>query len=183
MEGALAWISEIFQWIGQFIPRWEIVPTTHGAVKFVWGKKVIPLGPGWHVFWPLSTKFESYPTVRQTTNLRAQTLVTKDNKTIIASGLVVYRIYDIEAILARTYEPDETIEEIALGAINHVISGKTWDALKEEHADGRLDKEMRKRVRALLRTYGVHVLKASLTDLAPCKVLKLVTDSPLKAGQ
>jgi regulator of protease activity HflC (stomatin/prohibitin superfamily) len=174
VDGALAWIGKIADWIGSFIPRWEIINTTHGGVKFVRGREVVALGPGWHLWWPLTTNLRTYPTARQTVNLRAQTLVTADDHTIAVAGMVVYRIRDIEAILARTYDPDNTIEEIALAVVNQVCCRMTWDDLKTAHETGSLDTLLRLGVRRELRRYGVAVLKTTLTDLAPCRVIKLL---------
>lgn len=180
MEGALAWVSQIAAWIGQFIPQWEIVDTAHGAVKFVRGHKVISLGPGWHLYWPLTTRMTVYPMARQANDLRAQTLVTTDDKTIVVGGLIVFEIDDIEAIVAHTFDPDQTINDISLAVINGVLSDKAWHDLKMAHQDGSLDRELLKQARRELEKYGVKVLRMTLTDLAPCRVFKLMGD---RAGE
>jgi regulator of protease activity HflC (stomatin/prohibitin superfamily) len=95
MEGALAWIGQLAEWIGRFFPRWQIVTSTHGGVKFVRGARVVPLAPGMHWFWPLTTELLLYPTARQAVDLRSQTFVTADNKTIAVGGLIVYEVKDI----------------------------------------------------------------------------------------
>lgn len=172
---ALDWIGQIADWIGRFIPRWEIVDTTQAAVKFVKGARVVALGPGIHWFWPITTEFVKYPVARQATDLRAQTLCTTDDKSIVVGGMVVYEITDVEAIVARTYEPDDTIRDIALSAIHDVCSQKSWDELRAAQRAGELDKELRREVAKELGKFGVKVLKTTLTDLAPCRVLKLVT--------
>jgi regulator of protease activity HflC (stomatin/prohibitin superfamily) len=182
MDGALAWVSEIARWIGQFVPRWEIVDTTQGAVKFVRGSQVHKLGPGWHVYWPLTTRFNTYPIVRQATDLRPQSLVTLDDRSILVGGLIVYEIHDVEAILARTFDPDDTIKDISLSAIHDVCCQKTWDELKQGQRSGALDRELRREAKKGLDDYGVRVLKMTLTDLAPCRVLKLVQSTSKEVG-
>lgn len=174
MDSALAWIGQIAAWIGQFIPRWQIVDTTRGAVKFVRGSRVVKLGPGLHWFWPVLTDFHVYPTARQAVDLRAQTFVTEDDKTIVVGGLIVYEIEDIEKILAHTYDPEETIRDITLSAIHDVCCQMSWDELKREQRRGTLDTKLRRESQKGLIDYGVKVLKTTLTDLAPCRVLKLV---------
>lgn len=172
---ALDWIGQIADWIGRFIPRWEIVETTHGAVKFVKGARVVALGPGVHWFWPITTEFVSYPVARQAVNLRSQTLCSTDNKSIVVGGMVAYEITDIEAIVARTYEPDDTIREIALSAIHDVCCQKSWSELQAAERSGALNRELRREVAKELDQFGVKVLKARLTDLALCRVIKLMT--------
>jgi regulator of protease activity HflC (stomatin/prohibitin superfamily) len=174
MDSALSWIGTIAGWVGQFFPRLEIVTTTHGAVKWVKGSKVIALGPGWHWYWPFTTKFESYPTARQAVDLRSQTITTADDKTIIAGGLIIYEIKDIEAICAHTFDADETIADICLSAVHDVLCTKSWAEIRDAQRSGNLDRDLRVEVRKSLDSYGVRVLKMTLTDLAPCRVIKLL---------
>lgn len=175
MEGALAWISELVQWVGRFVPRWVIVDTTKGAVKFVRGRRVQALGPGLWWYWPATTNLTIYPTARQAVDLRTQTIVTKDDRSIAAGALIVYEIVDIEAIVARTYDPEETVRDVALSAVHDVLCQYTWGELREGVRTGAVDTALRQEAQRGLRTYGVKVLKMTLTDLAPCRVLKLLT--------
>ena len=122
--GALTWLSEIIQWLGEFIPRWIIIRTTHGGVKFVRGKRVVVLYPGIRWYWPIVTELITYPTARQTTPLRAQTLTTIDGKVVAVGGMIVYEIEDIEKLLAHSYDADQTIEDLALTAISAVVNLK-----------------------------------------------------------
>lgn len=174
MEAALAWVGQIAEWVGKFIPRWEIVDTVHGAIKFVRGARVVALGPGIHWYWPVLTEFHVYPIARQAVDLRAQTLVTTDDKVVVVGGLIVYEIEDLEKILAHTYDPDQTIRDITISAIHDVCCAMTWADLKREQQRGTLDTKLRRESQKGLSDYGVRVLKTTLTDLAPCRVLKLV---------
>ena len=178
MEQAFAWLNDLIHWFAQFVPRWAIIGPTHGGCKFVWGSHVKTLGPGWHLWWPLSTHLHVYPTARQATDLRAQVITTSDDKSILVGGLITYEIKDIEAILARTYDPEETINDLALTAFHEVCCRKDWQTIKDGQKTGALDREIRESARKALERYGVRVLKTSLTDLAPCTVMKLVTHGP-----
>jgi regulator of protease activity HflC (stomatin/prohibitin superfamily) len=174
MDSALAWIGQLAEWLGRFFPRWQIITKTHGGVKFVRGAKVVPLGPGIHWFWPLVTELLIYPTARQAVDLRSQTFVTADDKTIAVGGLIVYEVKDIAAILGHTFDPDETIRDITAAAIHDVCCVKRWDELREGLRSGSLDRELRKEAAKGLDGYGVRVLRTTLTDLAPARVLKVV---------
>jgi len=175
MESALAWIGQVAEWVGQFIPHIMIVTATHGAVKFIRGHQIKILGPGWHIYWPLTTVFEQYPTARQAIDLRAQTIVTADDKVIAVSALVVYEVYDVEKILAHTFDPDDTIKDIGLGVVHDVVCQYSWEDLKAAVRSGKLDRDLRAEMKKGLDSYGVRVLRTTLTDLAPCRVVKLLT--------
>jgi regulator of protease activity HflC (stomatin/prohibitin superfamily) len=175
MESALAWIGQVAEWIGQFFPHLRIVTTTHSAVKFVRGNKVVVLAPGWHWYWPFFTHFEEYPTARQAIDLRAQTIVTTDDKVIAVSALVVYEIADIEKILAHTYDPDDTIRDISLGVVHDVVCQYAWEDLKAAVRSGKLDRDLRAEMKKGLDSYGVRVIRTTLTDLGPCQIIKLLS--------
>jgi regulator of protease activity HflC (stomatin/prohibitin superfamily) len=194
MDSALGWIGQIASWFGQFFPHWQIVQTTQGGVKmrafrlrdvFLFRPHtmtVVALSPGLHTFWPFATALLIYPTARQATDLRPQVFVTKDDKTVLVGGLIVYEIGDIEAILASTFDPDDTIKDIALTAVHDVCSQLTWDDLKSRQRDGSLDRDLRREAKKDLGRYGVTVLKMTLTDLAPCRVIKLANSMSNTVG-
>jgi regulator of protease activity HflC (stomatin/prohibitin superfamily) len=174
MDAAFAWVGWIADWFSQWIPRWTIIRTTHGGVKFIRGHKTIPLGPGWHCFWPLTTELLIYPTARQAVDLRTQTLMTTDGKTIVVGGLIVYEITDIEAALAHTFDTDQTIKDVALSAIHDTLVKMSWVDVRTAQELGTLNLKLRSRVRKELKTYGVKVLKTTITDLAQTRVYKVI---------
>jgi regulator of protease activity HflC (stomatin/prohibitin superfamily) len=177
MDSALAWIGQIAEWIGRWIPRLEIVSVTHAAVKFRRGNEVTSLPAGLHVYWPLITEFRTYPIARQTVDLRPQKLTTKDDRTVLVGALIAYIITDIEKILAHTWDPEETLRDAALRAVTRVVLGFTWEELKQEARKGTLDTKLRKEAQKALLPYGVEVQEMSLTDLAATKVYSLVQSS------
>jgi regulator of protease activity HflC (stomatin/prohibitin superfamily) len=174
MEAAFSWIGQLIDWLGQFFPRWKIILTTHGGVKFIRGSRTVPLGPGWHIYWPLTTELQVHPTARQAVDLRTQTLMTTDGKTIVVGGLIVYEIINIEAILAHTFDPDQTIKDIAMSAIHDVLVKLSWIDIRTAQELGTLNLKLRSRVRKELKQYGVKVLKTTITDLAQARVIKLM---------
>lgn len=157
-----------------WIPRWTIVDTTHGAVKFVKGHTVVACSPGVHWYWPVTTIMQVHPTARQTSNLRSQTVMTSDEKTIAVGGMIVYEISDIEKIIAHTFDPDETIKDIAVSSIHDVCCQLSWSEMREQQRNGALDKKLKAEAKRDLDKFGVRVLKVTLTDLAPCRVLKVI---------
>lgn len=174
MEQAFAWIGQLAEWLAAFFPHVRIVPITHGAVKFIRGSKVQVLAPGFHIYWPFTTIFEEYPTARQAIDLRAQTITTTDDKVIAVSALVVFAIEDIEKILAHTFDPEETIRDIGLGCVHDVVTQYSWEDLKTASRSGKLDRELRAEMKKGLDSYGVRVIRTTLTDLAPCGVFKVL---------
>lgn len=174
IESAFGWIGQIAEWFGQFVPRILILDTTMGAVAFRRGKHAVALSAGWHLWWPVTTLVHSYPVARQADNLRSQTIVTSDDKVVVIGGMIVYEVSDILALVGKTFKPEDTVQDIALSAIHDVCCQLSWDDLKGEQRKGTLDTKLRREAAKLLAPYGVTVLKAMLTDLAPGRVIRIV---------
>lgn len=179
MDSALAWVSQIADWIGKFIPRWIIVDPTRQGIKFVRGKRVVVCQPGIHWYWPLVTEWQDWPVVRQADDLQSQTIVTVDDKTIAVSGLLVYKVTDLATLVTSAYSPMQLVQDIALTAVHDVCCSMTWEDLKAEQRKGTLDTKLRNAAKAQLKEYGVDVVKCMLIDLAPARVFKLITPGEL----
>ena len=110
METAFAWIGQIASWIGQWIPRWQILDTTEGAIKYVKGKPR-ECGSGQvHWYWPVTTTWVVYPVARQTDRLETQTMETTDRVTFIVAGTITYSVHDIMALVSTTHSP--SVEQV-----------------------------------------------------------------------
>jgi regulator of protease activity HflC (stomatin/prohibitin superfamily) len=161
------------RWMGRLIPRLVIVRTTHCAVAFVHGKNAKLLGPGLHVVWPIVTEWVTYPTVRQSVNLATQTLLTKDSQTVAVGAIIVYAVDRPLELLACSYDADETIRDIAMAAVKSYVVSATLDDLRSK----RMDRRLGRRIAVNLEPFGVKVVRAQMTDLAPCVVVKLWNES------
>lgn len=182
MEGALAWIGQIAEWIGRFFPRWIILDTTQGAVKFVRGHSPIALGSGVHWYWPVTTTLTEYPTAYQADRLPSQTIVTTDDKTIILGAMISYSVTDILPLVAHTHSAITTVKNLAMTAVHDVCCRMSWEELKTEQRRGTLDTKLRNRAQRLLEGYGVKVEQLMLIDLAPARALKVLQSVSQEEG-
>lgn len=194
MDGALAWIGQIAQWIGSFVPTWRVLDTTEGAVKFEGfllpallrrykePLKITTCGPGVHWFWPAFTSFQQYPTAIQTDDLPTQTMETADNVSIIVGGMVTYSVPRIEQLLTATHSGYKMIQVLTLAAIHDVCCGMTWADLQSEQRRGTLDTKLRNAAQKLLTIYGVKIEACMLTDLARARVYRLINSSQADAS-
>jgi regulator of protease activity HflC (stomatin/prohibitin superfamily) len=182
MNGALEWIGQLIEWVGKFIPRWVIMDTTEGGVKFVCGKNAKGIGPGIHWYWPLVTTIVMYPTARQADNLRSQTMVTQDDRVIVVEGMIVYSVTDVLTLLSTSHSAATTIKDIALTAVHDVCCNMSLTELMSENRRGTLDTKLKNAAQKVLASYGVKVEKMMLIELAPCRVLKLIQTTSSQEG-
>lgn len=154
------WLSDLMTWLAAFCPRLIVMKLTDGGVKYVRGKHAKYIGPGLHLFWPITTSVESYPTVRQTIELASQVLTTSDGCSVSVGIVVVYTVEDIFTLLTTVYQPEEVISDIAKGSVIEVMHGKSYnDIIKMD-----IGNEISKLARKNLRRYGVAVDRALITD-------------------
>ena len=67
---------------------------------------------------------------------------------------------------------DDTIMDIALVAVAEVICGEETNDLEK------IQKSLTTVARRRLKPFGVHVERCSLTDIAPCRVIRNICDVP-----
>lgn len=176
LDAALGWVGDLAQWVAQWVPRWVLLDVTEQGLKVVkGGKRVEVCLPGKvHFYWPATTLWFAHPVVRQTVLLKPQTITLKDNVTVVLGGLIVVKIKDIRALLCDTFEPDEAIKDISISAVHDVCCQHTWEELVTGQRSGELDKALKLEARKELDKYGVSVLKMTLTELAKCRVYKVI---------
>lgn len=173
METAFAWIGQIASWVGAFFPRWMILDTTEGAIKYVKGKPKF-CGPGQiHWYWPVTTKWQDFPMARQTDRLETQVMESRDGVPFIVAGTITCKVDDLIALVTTTHSPASTVIELAASAMHDICSEYDWATLKEKHRKGTLKTELKNEAQKQLKDYGVTVIKLQLTNLARTRVFKI----------
>lgn len=173
MEQAFAWLGKLIEWLGAFVPRWVIVDTTEGAIKYVRGSRIVVCGPGIHWYWPVLTRWSEYPTVRQTDRLETQTIESEDGKTFIVAGTITWSVEDIAKLVPTTFSPTTTVVELAASAVHDVCCDYMYDELQSKNRKGTLKTELKNEAQKQLAEYGVRVLKLQITSLARARVYKI----------
>lgn len=173
MTGALTWLNEAMVWLASWIPRLVIVLATERGIRYRHGADVSVLEPGLHVYWPIVTRVQVVNVMRQVLNLSMQTLTTADERTIIASGVLVYRIVDVEKYLVANHDADAGIDEVTCAAIRQVLLAMDMDTIQAASVGGVMDDKLRRQSRKVLAPFGVRVESCRLTDCAQARVLSL----------
>jgi len=174
MESALAWIGQIAEWVGQFIPRRVVLDTTEGAVHTINGKDPIYCEPGKaHWWWPWNSNFDKFPVVRQTVSIETQTLESLDGRSFIASGTLTYSVTNLLTLLTTVHDADTAVMEIASTTLGDVLPSLTWADLYDQQRRGTLKTKIKNGAQNELNEYGVKVIRFKLNSLARCRVLKI----------
>ena len=174
-----SWFGQILDAVGTLIPRRLIIRATQGGVKWT-GKRVKALKPGFHWYWPVITEVEVIVTARQTLNLPPQTLMTQDRVKLAVSAVIVYSVYDVvRAIGEVNWDVTGTASDIAQAAVVEVISSTAFCDVSSG-VTGEIEKRLTSTARRRLNRYGVRVHRCALTDLAECRVVRLIQNDVTK---
>ncbi len=173
MGEAFAWIGQVFEWLGRFIPRKIVLDTTEAAIKFKHGNEVVYCPPGVHWYWPWTTNWSVYPIVNQTDRLETQTMETVDGRTFIVSGTLTYSIDDLRLLVPCVHNAATAVIDIAMTAVHDVCCDMTWETLQLEQRKGTLKTKLRNEAQRQLVEYGVRVIRLKLNTLARGRVLKV----------
>ncbi len=168
MDSALGWIGDVFRFFGKIFPRLTLVRSTHRGVKFV-RDKTLEIGPGLHVYWPITTEVEIHPVVRQVISLEQQIIQTKDQKTVIADGVVVFAIGDIHRFLTENFDAEENIAELAQAGLRQAILSLTLEEIDSGRV--KLDNRLTREANSALAGFGVNVESVRLQSCSEGRVL------------
>ena len=182
MDSALQWINDLARWFARLIPHWRVVTEAQAGVAFVRGKAQL-IEPGIFWWWPAWTEIHIQEVVRQTLNLPAQSLMSRDGKQVAVSGIVVYEIVDPLTAFVKVHDLDDAIQDMALASIKSVFWGWTLNQMYEKA--GELDELMCAQCRENLSDWGVKVHKLFLSDLSDAIVVRHLGggDAPLMFPQ
>jgi len=172
MNEAFTWIAEIWNGLTSVIPRAILVKLTHRGVMFTRGKAKV-LTPGLHWYLPIWSDPETYPVVEQALEMTTQGLCTLDQRSVTIGCVVIYRVDDIFALLTTVYLPEVTVSESAKGIVKELVAGKTFEELR---SGSRTNISLTSRIRTALKDYGIHVIRARMSDFIPTFSLRIYTD-------
>jgi len=173
MNGAFEWIGYIADWLGRFIPRWVILDTTEGGIKFKGGDDPVFCAPGIHWYWPIRSTLHVHPIVRQTDRLETQTMESKDGITFIVSATITYTISDLLTLVTTTHSPLTTVVDIAMSAIHDICCDFEWKELQDQQRRGLLKTKLKNEASKQLKDFGVEVLLLKTNTLARARVFKV----------
>lgn len=74
MTNALAWLNDLVQWLGRWIPRFVLIHPTHLGVRFGPKGGSVAVGPGLVFYWPITHDLIQVPITAQSIQLSGQVL-------------------------------------------------------------------------------------------------------------
>lgn len=181
MGTAFGWLADLLGTFGSLIPQYHHLECVDIGVSITRGSRVKILKPGIIWYWPFWTSIYYSPANVQTVSLPTQALLTRDEKRVVAGGMVRYTLVDAEKALVDTDDVDQAIVDEALAVICEYITSKTVGDIQKNRTQ--TNTELTRSVRKGLNQYGVQTGRAQLTDFSPCITLNHVGMPPTVTGE
>jgi hypothetical protein len=174
MTAALAWINDLVQWLGRWIPRLVLIHATHRGVKFGPRGRTTAVGPGLVCYWPITHDLLQVPVTMQSIHLCGQMLPCQEPgavipRVMICSLHVQFSIADpVTAATTVLYFPALVMNRVQAVAVRHwgTYAGDlgAWQGQIQREASGEL------------APYGIHINAVDVAGLGQGVVFKKVDD-------
>ncbi len=166
-------LNRIFKIIGKFIPRVELIQPDEAGVRITLGTRVKVLPPGWYFLWPVIQEIYWATVTTAVKDLRPQSVFTKSGRNITVSGIIKYKVTDIQKAMLEVQNFDESLQALSLGVLNTILSTteeiEGWSP--EELADLVLQK-----IREEASGWGLKIQKVYISDFGQVRNIRLLTD-------
>lgn len=166
----MEWLTTFFYNISEIFPRLLHVTEDMVGLK-MHGPSHTILEPGYHIYWPILHEIRSCYVTRQELDLPEQVLTTEDERIVLISTSIVYRIRNPVLALIETHDYECTVTEVAQRAVKELV---TKNVFKESgyHSD-EFDSKMMTAIQKDLNEYGLVIDNAFFTSIAKTKPLHI----------
>jgi hypothetical protein len=167
MQGLVELLSRFFR----SFRLWVTVAPWEQAIRVRLGKHVHLLQPGIHLRIPFVDAVHVQSVRLRVSPIGRQTLTMSDGRTTVTlSGSLGYAVHNIEHLYRRMHHAEDTIQQIARGAIAQYVATSSpiccTPHLIEKHVGQTLD----------LSEYGLEDEQLHITDFAIVRTYRLIGD-------
>jgi len=175
MANALAWLNDVMQWLGRFVPRLVLVHPTHRGVLFGPRGGAHQVGPGLIAYWPITHDLIIVPVTTQSIQLCGQILPVEDAagilpRVVICTLNVQFSIGDPVAAATAILHFQALVTNRA-----QALAARHWPGSLLEANDDWLTK-IRQELTDELAAYGIVLKSIDAAGLGVGVVLKNVSD-------
>jgi regulator of protease activity HflC (stomatin/prohibitin superfamily) len=140
------------------------------------GKVREELEPGLHLRVPFIDEINKTTRSDMTVDLPTGSVVTEDGVSVVYSANVCYKVTSIRAGWVKIYRFDDSVVNMAFGALATAVASRTWQELKRDRKA--LETALVAELNEAMDGWGLQVLRVFLTDLVPARQFRMYGDTP-----
>lgn len=162
-------IDLIKEWLGffQFV---SIVNQYERALILEKGTLLRQVEPGIVWYWPCGYhQLLRHPIVSDTQELSPQNLTTTDNISVTLTGLLLYRVIDVERVLLHVQGERQALIDSAMGIIGAAVLNAAWAEIITPAFWNQVTIDVRRRA----KRYGIEIEQVQFRDLTKGRSLRI----------
>ncbi len=166
-------LNKIYEAIRKLIPRVELIQPDEAGVMVTLGTRIKVLPPGWYLLWPLIQEIFYATVTTQVKDLRPQSVFTKSGRNMTVSGIIKYKVTDIQKAMLEVQDYDSSLQALSLGVLNIILS--TTEKIEDWSPEGLADQVLQK-IREEASGWGLKIQKVYISDFGQVRNIRLLTD-------
>jgi regulator of protease activity HflC (stomatin/prohibitin superfamily) len=167
----LEWLAKVLEALWEHLLPFVVIPIYQNAGVLRFGHYHRTLQPGFHWRWPFAEEVYHENVFTTTLGLEPQTITTKDDKTVVVSGIVRYRIVDVEPFITEIGNQHDLLRDTSMGAVLKQVRQIELRALLDKPPENVIASDIRRQVKA----YGLEIETFTFTDVGQIRTLRLIT--------
>jgi regulator of protease activity HflC (stomatin/prohibitin superfamily) len=126
-----------------------------------------------HWKWPFFDEILVHLVKPTTLDLDEQTITTKDGVSIVVKGVIKYEVSDVVKLLLEVDTPVDALKDMSKGIIRNTLTVREWKDCNDPDLSG----VIQDKIKGEAKSWGIKVLKVTLTDLAKMTSIRLLNSS------
>lgn len=160
----LGWLGDFIQWVFAWVPRYRIVKANERGVHYFLGREPVEWTPGAHWFIPNLSEVVKWHNNRMVLYIEPLALEDADGVPVEVGMVITYHITDVLQFEVANYDADESMHEVAQGALQEIVTSTPWAKMRGRTEEGsRLGKRLATLMGRELSRFGVEVESARPT--------------------
>ncbi len=171
----LEWLARVLESIWEHLIPFVVIHQYARGGVFRFGMYHRTLEPGFHWRWPFAEDIVTEHTVTTTLALEPQTITTKNDKAVVVSGIVRYRIVDIEPFVCEIGNQHDVLRDTSMGAVLKQTRQIELRTLLDDPPESKIASDIRR----LVKPFGIEIDSFTFTDIGQIRTLRLITHTHL----
>lgn len=167
---ALAWLNDLMNWLGRWIPRLVLIHPTHRGVRFGPRGAAKSVGPGVVLYWPITHDLIQVPITTQSVQLGGQILPDSGNTDAVLPRVFV-------CVLNVQFSIDDAVKAATRILNFHAIVANRAQSLAVQHwrpTETEWIATAERELQAEMLEYGIAILGLDIAGMGSGVVVKQV---------
>ena len=167
----LEWLGHLLESVWNHLLPFTVVPAYQNAAVLRFGRYHRTLKPGFHWRWLFAEEIYHENIYLTTLALEPQTITTKDDKTVVVTGIVRYKIADVQSFITEIGNQHDLLRDTSMGAVLKQVRQIELRTLLDTPPENLIASDIRRQV----KPYGMVIESFTFTDIGQIRTLRLIT--------